>query len=86
MDELSKSNIQLAEKEAQLNETKDKIAEVKTALSKPISEGFMRDLLTDANGISFHRFQMLVWTFVLGLIFVVEVFKTLRMPEFSPSY
>jgi len=85
MDELSRSNIQLAEKEAQLNETKDKIAEVKTALSKPVSEGFMRDLLTDANGISFHRFQMLVWTFVLGFIFVVEVFKTLRMPEFSPT-
>ncbi|WP_041360232.1 hypothetical protein [Nitrosomonas sp. Is79A3] len=85
MEELSKSNIQLAEKEAQLRETNDKIAEVKTALSKPVSEGFMRDLLTDANGISFHRFQMLVWTFVLGFIFVVEVFKTLRMPEFSPT-
>jgi len=85
MEELSKSNIQLAEKEAQLNETKNKIAEVKTALSKPVSEGFMRDLLTDANGISFHRFQMLIWTFVLGFIFIVEVFKTLRMPEFSPT-
>lgn len=84
IEELSKSNIQLAEKEAQLNETKDKISEVKSALSKPVSEGFMRDLLTDANGISFHRFQMLVWTFVLGFIFCVEVFKTLRMPEFSP--
>ena len=59
IEDLSKSNILLAEKEAQLNETKDKIADVKTALSKPISEGFMRYLLTDANGISFHRFQML---------------------------
>ena len=75
----------MAEKEAQLNETKNKIEEVKSALSKPVSEGFWRDILTDANGINFHRFQMLIWTFVLGLIFVIEVLKTLRMPEFSPT-
>lgn len=80
---LSKLKIEVAQKEAELDDIRKKIADAKAALSKPVSEGFMRDLLTDANGVSFHRFQMLVWTIVLSFIFCVEVYQTLRMPEFS---
>lgn len=58
---------------------------IDAALSKPVSEGITKDLLTDVNGVSFHRFQMLVWTIVLGFIFCVEVYKTLRMPEFDTT-
>ncbi len=47
------------------------------------SEGFWNDILTDANGISFHRFQIAVWTVVLVFIFISEVASTLCMPEFS---
>lgn len=82
---LSKLKIEVAQKEAELDDIRKKIADAKAALSKPVSEGFMRDLLTDASGISFHRFQMLVWTIVLSFIFCVEVYKTLRMPEFSAT-
>jgi hypothetical protein len=85
IDSLSKLKIELAQKEAQLSDIRKKIADATSALSKPISEGFVRDLLTDASGISFHRFQMLVWTIILGFIFCVEVYKTLRMPEFSTT-
>lgn len=49
------------------------------------STGFFNDLLTDVNGVSFHRLQMLVWTFVLGLIFLYSVWKRLSMPEFSAT-
>ena len=85
MESLSKLKIALAQKEAQLSDIREKIEEADSALSKPVSEGFTRDLLTDVNGISFHRFQMLTWTIVLGFIFCVEVYKTLRMPEFSTT-
>lgn len=48
------------------------------------TKGFFNDILRDANGVSFHRLQMLVWTFVLGLIFVYTVWKSLSMPDFDP--
>jgi hypothetical protein len=43
----------------------------------------MDDLLTEDGAISFHRFQMLGWTFVLGIIFVSRVCDSYAMPEFS---
>ena len=49
----------------------------------PVSEGFIKDALTDDVGISFHRFQMFVWTIVMGIIYVTEVWHNLAMPEFS---
>lgn len=51
----------------------------------PSSEGFLNDILTDADGISFHRFQMAAWTVLLGIIFVVEVWRSLAMPAFSDT-
>jgi hypothetical protein len=47
------------------------------------SQGFLTDIMSDENGVSIHRFQMVVWTVVLTLIFVCEVYKTLSMPEFN---
>jgi len=84
-EELSKLHIDLAHKETLLNKKRKKIDNVKSALNKPVSEGLTKDLLTDVNGVSFHRFQMLIWTIVLGFIFCVEVYKTLRMPEFDTT-
>ena len=43
----------------------------------------MDDLLGDDGEISFHRFQIAVWTLVLGIIFVNQVLSGLAMPEFS---
>jgi hypothetical protein len=55
--------------------------------STPIeSKGFFTDILTDsANGVSFHRFQMFVWTFVLSILFIYSVWDRLSMPEFSAT-
>jgi hypothetical protein len=41
------------------------------------------DILSDANGVSFHRFQMAAWSLVLGIIFVIQVYQSLAMPTFS---
>lgn len=50
------------------------------------SRSFMIDILSDSTGgISIHRFQMFIWTLVLGVIFVVSVYKDLSMPDFSAT-
>jgi len=50
------------------------------------SRGFIRDVLSDAAGsISLHRFQMFIWTLVLGVIFIASVYNNLEMPEFSAT-
>lgn len=52
----------------------------------PQSRGFIRDLLSDSEGTAaLHRFQIVVWTIVLGIIFVVSVLTNLSMPEFSST-
>lgn len=52
----------------------------------PQSNGFIRDLLRDGEGkIGLHRFQILVWTFVLGVIFLSSVLIELSMPTFSAT-
>jgi hypothetical protein len=49
------------------------------------SRGFLRDVLSEGDGIAFHRLQMFVWTLVLGMIFVVSVYQDLAMPVFSST-
>jgi len=49
------------------------------------SENILIDILSDASGISFHRFQMAAWTLVLSVIFVKGVYETLAMPVFDTT-
>ncbi len=60
-------------------------AETETVVPVKTSRGFVHDVLSDADGISLHRFQMFVWTLVLGIIFIASVYKNLSMPEFSST-
>ena len=67
-----------------------RLAQVTTGLSSlPAvpgpSQGFLNDILRDETCVSFHRFQMAVWTAVLGFVFVVAVYNTLAMPNFSAT-
>jgi hypothetical protein len=55
------------------------------APSASVSHGFLRDILADASGYSFHRFQIFAWTIVLGIIFVSSVYNNLTMPQFSAT-
>lgn len=49
------------------------------------SEGFLNDVLSDPTGVSLHRFQMFIWTLVLGVIFIASVYNNLAMPQFSAT-
>jgi len=49
------------------------------------SRGFLTDVLSDGNGISFHRFQIVIWTIVLGIVFLASVYNRLLMPSFSEN-
>ena len=51
----------------------------------PLWKAAMQDMLGDNGAVSFHRFQMCVWTIVLGIIFVTDVYSKMAMPEFSAS-
>ncbi|MEH2191326.1 MAG: hypothetical protein V7K98_01480 [Nostoc sp.] len=53
--------------------------------SQRLSEGFFYDILSDINGVNFHRFQTFIWTVAIGLFFVWEVIKNLAMPEFDET-
>jgi hypothetical protein len=80
---LNAKKIELAGKGEQLEALKRKIDEATSGLTKPVSVTFWDDLVTDANGPSFHRFQMIAWTLILGGLFLVGVYKDLAMPQFS---
>jgi len=49
------------------------------------SRGFLNDVMSDPNGVSLHRFQMFVWTLVLGILFLYSVWYRLSMPDFSAT-
>jgi hypothetical protein len=49
------------------------------------SSGFLKDILSDEYGISFHRFQIMAWTVVMVAVFIRQVVSYLTMPEFDSS-
>jgi hypothetical protein len=53
------------------------------AITEKKPRNWLFDMLSDENGISFHRFQIAIWTVVLTAIFVVKVYATLSMPDFD---
>jgi hypothetical protein len=77
--DLTTKKIQLDQTQAQLNQlTVDHPDDAK-------SKGFLTDIMSDENGISIHRFQMVGWTVILALVFVCGVWSDLKMPEFSDT-
>lgn len=45
---------------------------------------FLQDVLSDDDGISVHRYQNLIFTFIFGIIFFYKVLATGNMPNFGP--
>jgi hypothetical protein len=74
-DRLAAINTEIAELQAQL----------RSAASPRASAGFWQDICDDGNGMSFHRLQVVIWTVVLGVIFVWSVAQVMSMPEFSET-
>jgi hypothetical protein len=74
-DQLAQANTLLARK-------RDLLLRLRTPFQ---AENFLKDILSDADGISIHRFQMVVWTLVLSFIFVKGVYNDMAMPDFDSN-
>ncbi len=77
-------DVELQSKRSRLTEVNATIAALPALPAPPVSSGLI-DLLRDGGGISFHRFQIVVWTLVLGVVFVRAVARDLTMPDFDTT-
>ncbi len=78
----------LQENERQQNEVRERLANYRwqsAYFAWPTWKGVMYDLLAENNVISFHRFQIFVWTLILGIMFIANVYNELAMPQFSAT-
>jgi len=78
-------NKQLQSSRSRLAQIAEQIQMITPDPSADTSKGFLRDILSDSSGYSFHRFQIFAWTIVLGIIFLSSVYNNLTMPEFSTT-
>jgi hypothetical protein len=78
-------NKQLENSRTRLSVINQQIKALTPPVSAGVSRGLLPDILSDGAGYSFHRFQIFVWTIVLGIIFVSSVYNNLTMPEFSAT-
>ena len=78
-------NKQVQDRRARLALINPQLEQLEASADAAVSKGFIRDILRDASGYSFHRFQIFAWTIVLGIIFVASVYNNLTMPEFSAT-
>jgi hypothetical protein len=81
----SAAEAELAQKKSRLAEVVAAIAQLPPPAGPSVSNNFLRDVLDDGDGISFHRFQIAIWTIVLGVVFVWSVYRNISMPEFDAS-
>ena len=51
----------------------------------PSENSWWKDIISDENGMSFHRFQVVLWTIILGIVFLCSVASTFSMPEFEST-
>ena len=51
----------------------------------PLPKHLIRDLVSDSDGYSIYRFQIIAWTVILIAIFISSVYYNLTMPEFRPD-
>jgi hypothetical protein len=77
-------NNQLLQKRTRLAEVVQALGQAAPAVQTP-TEGFFRDILSDGEGYSFHRFQIVMWSIALGGVFISKVYNNLTMPEFSTT-
>jgi hypothetical protein len=66
-------------------ESGETIKDLRKKMAIPKSQGIIDDILSDYDGVSFHRFQLLGWTAVLIVIFITSVWSNLAMPDFDPT-
>ena len=53
------------------------------AFEAPASRGFFTDILSDANGVAFHRLQVFAWTLVFWAIFMFTLIHKITLMDFD---
>lgn len=81
----SAAETELSDKKSRLAQVNAEVAHLPPELPAAPGKDFFDDILSDGDGISFHRFQIFVWTIVLGSVFVWGVYRNMAMPEFDAS-
>jgi hypothetical protein len=67
---------------------KNEISDNRVRLQNKPSQGFFIDILSDANGISLHRFQNFAWTVIAMVVYLYklsEVTSGCELPELSST-
>ncbi len=82
---LDRSNKQLQDNRTRLAAIDQQAQTLTPTAASGVSSGFLKDILSDGSGYSFHRFQIFAWTIVLGIMFLASVYNNLSMPEFSAT-
>jgi hypothetical protein len=78
-------NKQVQDDRTRLGQVSQQLQTLAPAPGAGVTKGFLRDILSDGSGYSFHRYQICAWTIVLGIIFISSVYNDLTMPEFSAT-
>ncbi|HMQ78324.1 MAG TPA: hypothetical protein PKD94_02055 [Ignavibacteria bacterium] len=89
----SQNTLEYAEKlKKEILDGKDRLKELKLLISEaeivnPIDrhKSFIKDILSDSNGVSLHRFQIVGWTVALGVVYIIMVLKNIVLPEFDDT-
>ncbi len=76
---------ELQQKSFRLNQVNAELASVPPKRTTPLSKNFFLDLIRDGDGVSFHRFQIAIWTLVLTVVFIRSVSRDLAMPDFDAT-
>ncbi len=50
-----------------------------------VSRGFWTDILSDGGGVALHRLQIVVWTAILGVVSLAEIYDSFRLPTFDSN-
>ena len=78
-------NRQIHDSRTRLAQVNLQIQTLTPSAASGVTRGFLRDILSDGSGYSFHRFQIFAWTILLGIMFVSSVYNDLTMSEFSAT-
>ncbi len=75
----------LAELETELKTKEDRLAAIWAEMAQPQpavpeSHGWIRDILSDTSGMSFHRLQIFAWTVTLGVYFLWTALRDMLLP------
>jgi len=79
------ASVATADQANELRRIDEELDQINQGLNASESKGFLIDILSNADGPTIYRLQAVVWTIVLGVIFVVQTYRELSMPEFSAT-